>query len=179
VAPVHAAAGADGLLVTCAEGGDLWRTTSYGFIHDDAHGLLVDLPDAAAMEVALEFTGDQQFDQAGILLRADERHWIKAGVEYADGHLNVGAVVTRDVSDWSTWPVDWLGRRIGLRASRHGDAVTIRARADDGPWRLLRLAPIDPSLPWRAGPYACAPTRPGLTVRFVDWTIGAADDALH
>ena len=167
------------LVVECAEGSDLWRVTSYGFVHDDGHGLLADLPDGTAMEVGFRMAGRQQFDQAGLLLRADERHWIKAGVEFADGHLNVGAVVTHELSDWSTWPVEWAGGEIRLRASRRGDAVTVRAHGGDGRWRLLRLAPIDPGLPWRAGPFACAPSRAGLRVGFTDWWIGPADEVLH
>jgi uncharacterized protein len=166
-------------VVECAEGSDAWRITSYGFVHDDAHGLLADLPDGAAMEVGFVLGGSEQFDQAGLLVRADERHWVKAGVEVADGALNVGAVVTREVSDWSTWPVDWAGREVRIRASRRGDAVTVRARAEGSAWRLLRLAPIDADLPWRAGPFACAPSRAGLTVRFTDWRLLPAEDALH
>lgn len=167
------------LLVESRPESDLWRVTSYGFVHDDGHGLLVDLPDGTAVEVSFVVDYDQSFDQAGVLLRADERHWIKAGVEYADGAPQVGAVVTRDVSDWSTSPhPQWQGREVTVRASRSGDAVTVRARTD-GDWQLVRVAPIDPALPWRAGPFTCAPTRAGLVVRFTGFTLGPADSALH
>jgi regulation of enolase protein 1 (concanavalin A-like superfamily) len=158
---------------------DLWRITSYGFVHDDGHGLLVDLPDGRAVEVSFVADFDQQFDQAGVLLRADERHWVKSGVEYADGAPQVGAVVTIEVSDWSMAPVpQWHGREVTVRASRSGDAVTIRARAD-GPWQLVRLAPLDPTLGWKAGPFTCAPTSAGLVVRFTRFAIGPADISLH
>ena len=101
----------------------------------------------------------EQFDQAGVLVRADERHWVKAGVEVSDGAPQLGAVATRGVSDWSVAPVpDWAGCVVTVRASREGDALTVRARAA-GPWQLVRVAPLDPSLTWLAGPYACAPTR--------------------
>ncbi|HBX82396.1 MAG TPA: DUF1349 domain-containing protein, partial [Propionibacteriaceae bacterium] len=114
------------------------------------------------------------------LLRADAEHWIKAGVEFADGRLWLGAVVTSGVSDWSTGQVDeWAGREITLRLSRAGDAVTVRARCGDEPWRLVRLAPIDPALAWRAGPFCASPTRAGLSVRFTAWRQGPADAALH
>ena len=169
----------DDLLVTSRLESDLWRTTSYGFVHDDGHGLLVDLPDGTAVEVSFLADFDQQFDQAGVLVRADERHWVKAGVEYADGAPQVGAVVTRDVSDWSTSPhPEWHGREVTVRASRSGDALTVRARTD-GVWQLVRLAPIDPALPWRAGPFTCAPTRAGLVVRFTRFAVGSADSSLH
>ncbi|GAB94882.1 hypothetical protein BJY21_002107 [Kineosphaera limosa] len=170
----------DRLVVTPARGSDLWRHTSYGFVHDDAPALLGDLPDGRAVEVDFVLGGSEQFDQAGVLLRADAEHWIKAGVEFSDGRLMAGAVVTAGVSDWSTGPVDdWAGRQITVRASRSGAAVTVRARCGDEPWQLLRLAPIDPQLPWRAGPFCASPTRAGLRVEFAAWRLGPADDSLH
>jgi uncharacterized protein len=44
---------------------------------------------------------------------------------------------------------------------------------------LVRLAPIDRELPWRAGPFTCAPSRSGLVVRFTRFALGAADTSLH
>lgn len=168
------------LVVQPAEGSDLWRHTSYGFVHDDAPALLAPLEDGRAVEIGFVLGGSEQFDQAGVLLRADAEHWIKAGVEFADGRLTAGAVVTAGVSDWSTGPVhDWADREITVRASRSGDAVTVRARCGDEPWRLLRLAPIDPELTWSAGPFCASPTRSGLTVEFTSWRVGPADATLH
>ena len=167
------------LLVTAREASDFWRTTSYGFVHDDGHGLLAPFPDGTAVEVSFVADLTEQFDQAGLLVRADAENWVKAGVEYADGTAQLGAVVTSVVSDWSTGEVDWVGRTVTVRASRSGDALTVRARVDEEPWRLVRLAPIDPTLPWSAGPMTCGPSRAGLTVRFTSWTTGTADTTLH
>ncbi|WP_341849448.1 DUF1349 domain-containing protein [Streptomyces yokosukanensis] len=70
----------------------------------------------------------------------------------------MGAVVTHGVSDWSLAPVpDWHGRTVTVRASRSGDAVTVRARCGDGPWRMVRLAPLPPEAPTAAGPFCCSP----------------------
>ena len=179
VVPVSARVEGSDLLVVPRENSDLWRVTSYGFVHDDGHGLLVDLPDGSAVEVSFLADFGTQFDQAGILVRADETHWVKTGVEYADGAPQVGAVVTREVSDWSTAPFpDWHGREVTVRVSRSGDALTVRAKAG-GDWQLVRLAPIDPTLTWRAGPFCCSPTHGGLEVRFTGFALGAADAALH
>ena len=168
------------LLVTAAQGSDAWRHTAYGFVHDDAHGLLSPLPAEAAVEVTFTAAFTDQFDQAGVLLRADEETWVKAGVEYADGVPQVGAVVTLGRSDWSVRPVpEWAGRRVTVRLSRSGDAVTIRARADDEPFTLLRVAPFPAGLAADAGPFCCAPTRSGLTVRFHGWQTGPPDATLH
>ncbi|MPZ95098.1 MAG: DUF1349 domain-containing protein, partial [Propionibacteriales bacterium] len=106
--------------------------------------------------------------------------WVKAGVEISDGHPQLGAVATNGYSDWSMAPVpDWVGRTVTLRASRAGDALTLRACVDDEPWRMFRVVPLDPDLAADAGPYCCAPQHAGLQVRFHTFSTGPADRALH
>ena len=101
-----------GLVVTAVEASDFWRTTAYGFVHDDGHALLRPFPIGEAIEVSFVLDYDQQFDQAGVLVRASESTWVKAGVEISDGVAQVGAVVTHGVSDWSVAPVPhWVGSR--------------------------------------------------------------------
>jgi len=170
----------DGMFVTADEGSDAWRTTSYGFVHESEHALLAPLDDGQAVEVAFRVDLPEQFDQAGVFLRADAENWIKAGVECSDGTASLGAVVTRGMSDWSLSPVpEWSGRIATVRASLSSGAVTVRARIDEEPWRLVRVAPLDPGSAVSAGPFCCAPTRAGLTVQFVRWRITAADPELH
>lgn len=168
------------LVVTAAAESDLWRTTAYGYVHDDGHALLTDLPAGSAVEVSFLADLTEQFDQAGLLVRVDEQTWTHAGVEFADGVPQLGAVVTRGVSDWSTAPVpEWAGREVTIRASRAGDALAVRARCEDGPWRLVRLAPLAPDAAAQAGPACCAPSRAGLEVRFTRFATGPADESLH
>ena len=168
------------LRVTAAEGSDAWRVTSYGFVHDTEHALVAPFPAGSAMEVVFTADFDQQFDQAGLFVTAGADRWTKAGVEFADGHLQLGAVVTGPLSDWSVAPVDgWRGRRVRVRVSRAGDALTVRAGLDGEELRLVRVAPFPPDAEALAGPFTCAPTRAGLTVTFHAWAAGPADAALH
>ena len=170
--------GAD-LVVTAVEGSDFWRTTAYGFVHDDGHALLAPFDNGEAIEVSFVLDYDRQFDQAGVFVRAGDTAWVKAGVEISDGVAQVGAVVTHGVSDWSVAPVPhWVGSTVTVRLSRGDDALTIRARSGADPWQLVRVAPW-PSGPASAGPLCCAPTRTGLRVRFTGWTRGESDAALH
>ena len=178
--PVGVTPDGDDLVVTAAEGSDAWRVTSYGFVHDNEHALLAPLSAGTAVEVEFDVTMSEQFDQAGLFLRVSSECWTKAGIEYVDGVLNLGAVVTDGRSDWSSGPVpEWAGRRATVRASRSGDAVTVRARVDDEPFRMVRLFPLDPQLALAAGPYLCAPTRADLTVRFRRWELTDPDSSLH
>jgi regulation of enolase protein 1 (concanavalin A-like superfamily) len=171
---------ADDLTVTAREESDAWRLTAYGFVHDTEHALLAPLAVGEAMEVSFRAPWDGQFDQAGIFVRVDEENWMKAGVEFADGHLGLGAVVTAGRSDWSVgWVDEWLDSEITVRVSRWPDALIVRARADEDEWRLVRVAPFDGDAAASAGPLLAAPTRAGLTVRFTRWERSAADASLH
>ncbi|CAM8629928.1 DUF1349 domain-containing protein [Candidatus Planktophila dulcis] len=167
------------LAVEAAAESDWWRTTAYGFIHDDGHALLKDFPNESAVEVSFILNYTQQFDQAGIFITSDAKNWVKAGVEFCDGFPQVGAVVTQINSDWSVAPVpEWMNKEVTIRVSRSGDAVSMRAGIN-GDLRLVRVAPLDPSLSWSAGPMFCAPTRAGLVVTFTKWAQGEADSKLH
>ncbi|MFE7189525.1 DUF1349 domain-containing protein [Kitasatospora sp. NPDC057541] len=178
--PERTEADGSGLVVTARRRSDFWRTTGYGFVRDDGHALLSGFPQGGATEVTFVADFDTLYDQAGLMIRVDAGTWIKAGVEMNDGVPHVGAVVTRGVSDWSLAPVpDWRGQEVTVRASRSGDAVTIRARSGSGPWQLVRLAPLAPDAPATAGPFCCSPERDGLRVRFTRFTQGPADSALH
>ena len=167
------------LKVSTVHESDFWRNTSYGFVHDSGHALLTDFPANSSMEVTflLDYTG--QFDQAGIIVHSDSQHWIKAGVESADGSPQVGAVVTSINSDWSLAPVtQWMGKLVTVRASRTTDALTIRARCGEDD-QLIRLAPMDASLAWKGGPHCASPISESLEITFTKWTHGDADLALH
>jgi regulation of enolase protein 1 (concanavalin A-like superfamily) len=177
--PVNAVQENSQLKVTTVHESDFWRNTSYGFVHDSGHALLKDFPANTSMEVSFILDYSGQFDQAGIIVHSDSQHWIKAGVESADGFPQVGAVVTSINSDWSLAPVPtWMGKVVTVRASRTSDALTIRARCG-GDDQLIRVAPIDASLPMSAGPHCASPISTSLEVTFTRWTHGDADLALH
>ncbi|WP_336630885.1 MULTISPECIES: DUF1349 domain-containing protein [unclassified Microbacterium] len=168
------------LRVTAVEGSDAWRRTAYGFVHDSEHALVAPLPVGSAMEVVVDADFSGEFDQAGLFVRADAERWTKAGVEFADGVLGAGAVVTDGRSDWSVGAVpEWAGRRLRVRISRGEDALTVRAGIDGEPLRLLRVAPFPGDLVAEAGPFLCAPTRAGFEVVFTGWRRTAADLSLH
>ncbi len=172
----------DDLVVTTGKDTDFWHRTSYGFTHDDGHFLGAPLAGDAAVEVTFEADFSHQFDQAGLMLRAAPALWLKTGVERADGQLYASVVVTVGMSDWSVTPLpdSARGAPLTFRASRAGDAVTVRCRIGDEPgWRLLRVAYLPPEAVVSAGPMCCSPTRAGLSVRFAPVRVGAPDATLH
>jgi len=172
----------DALVVVTGKDTDFWQKTSYGFVHDDGHFLGTPLEGDVAIEVTFLTDFEGAFDQAGLMLRAGPELWIKTGVELSDGVLYAGAVVTVGMSDWSVSPLpdSARGQALTFRASRSGDAVTVRYRVgDEDGWRFLRLAYFPPEAEVSAGPMCCSPTREGLSVRFEPVRVGPPDASLH
>jgi regulation of enolase protein 1 (concanavalin A-like superfamily) len=162
---------------------DFWRTTAYGFVHDDGHFLGAPFAGDRAIEVTFSGEFAEQFDQAGLMLRAGPDLWIKAGVELSDGVLFASAVVTRGTSDWSVAPLlarSSAAQWITIRASRAGDGVTLRYRVGrNGDFRMLRVAFLPPAAELVAGVMCCSPSRGGLLVRFEPVRLGPPDARLH
>jgi uncharacterized protein len=145
---------------------DYWRVTHYGFIRDS--GPFRYQTQSGDFEASVHITGKYRelYHQAGLMIRIDEKNWIKSGIEYVHGVQNISAVVTRDVSDWSVIPRTDNSESLWLRMQRHGDAVQIEYSIDAKTWTMLRLAYFPPSVPVQIGMVAAAPGKESFEVRF-------------
>ncbi len=127
---------AAGLEVETGEKTDFWRETFYGFVRDTGHAWLA--PVDGDFSLSARFRGDysQLYDQAGLMLRRDDRTWIKTGIEFTDGLMHFSVVVTGPRSDWSVVPLprgDARDRGCGAAdPARRRGAGAVRARW----WRL-------------------------------------------
>ncbi len=167
------------LTVETGDRKDFWRETHYGFVHDDGHVYGREVEGDFAATVAFSAEYGELYDQAGLMVRLDERNWIKAGVEYTDGRHHLSVVATRDFSDWSVRPLDGDPREVRLRISRYGDVARVEAALGEGPFEMLRLAYLRPGGSAFVGPMCCSPQRAGLIVRFREFRIGEPARDLH
>jgi regulation of enolase protein 1 (concanavalin A-like superfamily) len=151
---------------------DFWRETFYGFVRDSGHAWLRPVDGDFSVEARFRGAYETLYDQAGLMLRVDERSWIKTGVEFTDGLMHFSVVVTGPRSDWSVIPLEGGPEtEVAARLTRHGDAVRVQYALNGGPWRMARLAPFVGG-PSRAGIMACSPERGGFRARFEGVTIG-------
>ena len=81
---------------------DFWRTTHTGQILDNGHFLYLPVRGNFTLQGRIAGSFNAQFDQVSLMVRLDERNWIKCGLELFNGAINSGVVATRDFSDWST-----------------------------------------------------------------------------
>ena len=174
----------DVLTVSVDPSTDFWRETGYGYIRDSGHVYGEVLAGDLDVSVRMRCTLGVQYDQAGVMLRADERTWLKTGVEFFEGRARLSTVLTLGRSSWMVTDLPAGTDEIVLRVSRRGDAVEVRYVIEDGPAELAALVFMPPGREVLAGVMAAAPEGPGFRVTFHDlriterdWSGVAGDDS--
>jgi regulation of enolase protein 1 (concanavalin A-like superfamily) len=165
----------DVLTVSVDPSTDFWRETGYGYIRDSGHVYGEVLAGDLDVSVRMRYTLGTQYDQAGVMLRADERTWLKTGVEFFEGRARLSTVLTLGRSSWMVTDLPAGTDEIVLRVSRRGDAVEVRYVIEDGPAELAALVFIPPGREVLAGVMAAAPEGPGFRVTFHDLRITEPD----
>ncbi|MCQ1949933.1 DUF1349 domain-containing protein [Arthrobacter sp. zg-Y859] len=169
----------DSLTLETAASTDFWRETHYGFIRDTGHFFYTEV--TGDFVATATFSGDftTLYDQAGLMLRTDERTWLKTGVENSDGALQLSTVITNGTSDWSLRPLSTAQHEITLRLTRQATAVHVQylepGGSDGQQWNSLRLGYLPLKSRCQIGLMACSPERGGLNVRFTDFSIAPSD----
>ena len=166
------------LQVATGERTDFWRETHYGFVRDNGHFFYTEVEGDFSAGVTFDAQFEHLYDQAGLMLRLDERHWVKAGVEYSGGERLLSTVVTRERSDWSVTSLNADALEVRFRLTRQGGSLLVQA-LQEGHTRLLRLADFPASSPIKVGVMCCTPERSGLGVSFRDFYIGPPRGELH
>lgn len=159
------------LQIEVEAGTDFWRITHYGFIRDNGHFWYLEKEGNFVATVKITGQYSDLYDQAGLLIRVNEQHWIKTGIELVGGVQQVSAVVTRGFSDWSVAPLKNNPASIWLKLTRQHDYVEIRYSFDNQNFDLLRLAYFPPNVSAQIGAMAAAPEGKGFAVLFEDFTL--------
>ncbi|WP_259404235.1 DUF1349 domain-containing protein [Hymenobacter sp. HSC-4F20] len=172
-APKQATVSDNKLQVQVEGGTDFWRVTHYGFIRDNGHFYYQEQAGDFLAKVKVVGHYRELYDQAGLMIRLDEKNWIKTGIEYVHGVQNVSAVVTREVSDWSVVPRQDSPPAVWLTLLRKGDYVEIQYSFDNKEFKMLRLAyfPPTPGKKVQIGLMCAAPDGKGFPVEFEDFSV--------
>ena len=165
----------DLVTVSVDTGTDFWRETGYGYVRDSGHVYGEVLAGDLDVSVRVRCALGVQYDQAGVMLRADERTWLKTGMEFFEGRPRLSTVLTLGRSSWMVTDLPAGTDDIVLRVSRRGDAVEVRYVLEDGPAELAALAFLPPGREVLAGVMGAAPEGPGFRVTFHDLRITERD----
>lgn len=164
-----------GLEVETGPKTDFWQKTYYEFRRDDGHFYYTEAEGDFSAVVTFDGEYAVLYDQAGVMVRGDSQHWLKAGVEFSDGAMNLSTVITRDgESDWSVISIPNLQGPQRVRITRSGGALFSHFQTSEGIWSLMRLGSLPLPQRVKVGPMCCSPERTGLIVRFLDFEVADA-----
>jgi len=158
---------------------DFWRKTHYGFTVDD--GPFCYLNVGGEFEATVKITGAYQtrFDQMGLMIRKDEKNWIKTGVEFVDEKINISAVVTLERSDWSVIALEEKPKSVWLKVIRIADSVKIMYSLNAKDFAMIRLAYFPENTPVMVGLTAASPDGKGFEALFEDFELSHLPDAIR
>jgi len=160
------------LEVTTDHGTDFWRETHYGFIRDNGHFLAYATDGDFTAELKVRGNYTELYDQAGMMVRIDAEHWVKAGIELTDEIPGLGSVLTLPRSDWATGIFAGDPREFWIRATVAKGVLKLQSSFDGRQWPTLRLAAFPKAGRYLVGPMCCTPERAGLEVTFLDFRVG-------
>jgi regulation of enolase protein 1 (concanavalin A-like superfamily) len=161
----------DRLLAVTDAATDFWQETHYGFARDSGHFFGCETTGDFTAQLRIQADYTALYDQAGLMVRLDPHHWIKAGIELSDGQAMLSSVLTDGRSDWATAPYGGDPADFWLRVTVAAGVIRVQASADGRRWPLVRLAPFPRAASYRVGPMCCTPERAGLAVEFMDFTV--------
>lgn len=161
----------NGLSMFVTPQSDYWRVSHYGFTVDDAPFYYATY--GGEFEAKVKITGNYKarFDQMGLMLRTDQEHYIKAGVEFVDGKYNLSTVVTHNKSDWSVITLEKTPPALWIKAVRRLDAVEIFYSFDDKNYIMMRNAPLQDNTPVMVGLMAACPDGEGFNAVFENFKV--------
>jgi uncharacterized protein len=160
----------NGLEICTREKSDFWQRTHYGFQRDNGHCLFTRISGDFTVVTQVECVMQAQYDQCGLMIRADEDNWIKASTERESEHASrLGSVVTNlGWSDWASQDVDIVPEQMWYRISRSKNDFLLEYSFSGSTWLQMRVAHLhsaDDQL--KVGPYACSPIGKNFRCRFL------------
>eukprot|EP01087_Luapelamoeba_hula_P019351 TRINITY_DN6397_c0_g1_i1.p1 TRINITY_DN6397_c0_g1~~TRINITY_DN6397_c0_g1_i1.p1 ORF type:complete len:240 (+),score=49.77 TRINITY_DN6397_c0_g1_i1:12-731(+) len=182
---------------------DYWRRTYYKplLVKDDGPAFVSwqqgNTPLMAQVTLKITRSPGAQFDQGGIMVRLDEQHWIKTGIEVVDNIPRLSCVVTNEFSDWSTQA--WSSLSLTIRVSQTGDSSYVVEALAPSPsphsssnntestattWQLVRICHLSGGSAEGArvglGVFGCCPVQQNnCHIEFTDFSITHGIEFAH
>ena len=149
---------------------DLWQNTYYGFQHDNAPFVQINIcKKYFSFTIKVKYLSEKRFDQAGIILYLDSNNWLKASVEYENSDISrLGSVVTNNgFSDWATVDISSNIKEMYYRLSRRENDFCIENASDGKNFKQMRICHMNKATDKiNFGIYACSPETSSFKATF-------------
>lgn len=154
-----------GMNVLAREKTDFWQSAHHNFAKDNGHFFYAYRMGDFSMTLKWSFVTLNQFQQCGIMVRIDEKNWIKASLMYDDAaYPKLGSAVTqRGYSDWAPQNMPLPLNEIWYRISKKDGDYVVSYSLDGKNFIQIRLAALLADQPEvKVGAYICSPKVSGF-----------------
>jgi regulation of enolase protein 1 (concanavalin A-like superfamily) len=145
---------------------DFWRKTFYGYVTDNGHFMSTPVAGDFMFQARVDGNYSALYDQAGLMVRLDDKHWMKCGTELVDNQRWASAVFTHDFSDWSTMPDLTQRGAVYWRVVRQKDSIEARCSLDGEKFVTVRQGYFPAQQKVMVGVMCCAPEGSGFDATF-------------
>jgi uncharacterized protein len=155
-----------GVVVRAKPKTDFWRKTFYGYITDNGHFFHLPVSGEFTFEARVIGKYASLYDQAGLMVRLDEKHWMKCGSEFFEQRRWASVVFTHDFSDWST--LDDLSQTgpVWWRVARKKDSIEAQCSTDGKTFLTVRQGYFPAAVEVQVGIMSAAPEGAGFEAVF-------------
>jgi regulation of enolase protein 1 (concanavalin A-like superfamily) len=166
---------AGGVLTVRSKGKtDFWRKTFYGYVTDNGHFMYVSMLGEFTLQARIDGNYSALYDQAGLMVRLDEKHWMKCGSEFVEGKRWASVVFTHDFSDWSTMEDLAQNGPVWWRVVRKKDSIEAQCSKDGEKFMTIRQGYFPADVKVMVGVMCAAPEGAGFDAVFDQLTIEKA-----
>lgn len=159
------------ITVTSAPQTDFWRKTHSGVIRDNGHFYGQPVTGDFMAEAKISGQYNALYDQAGLMVRADEANWLKCGIEFVKDVQYASAVVTRGYSDWSMMALAQRPPALWIHVTRHGVTLEVYYSLDGTQYTMLRQAYLTAANTVNVGVMCASPEGSGFPVTFEGFAV--------
>jgi len=145
---------------------DFWRKTFYGYVTDNGHLFSVPVFGDFLFQARVNGKYAALYDQAGLMVRLDEQHWMKCGTELFENKRWASVVFTHDFSDWSTMEDLSQSEAVYWRVARKKDSIEAQCSKDGQNFLTIRQGYFPPFAEVQVGIMCAAPEGGGFEASF-------------
>ena len=155
-----------GMRTSCKAGTDFWQNDAANIHKDSGHFFYLPKSENFTLTLCWDAPLSGNFDQCGIMVRANEKNWIKASLMFDD--INSPSVATcatvNGFSDWSSHKLWRFQEKIYYRIKRIGDDYIVYYSLDGEKFEQIRLFHMQSEISLvLAGAYVCSPKSANFT----------------
>lgn len=154
-----------GMKVLSRDKTDFWQSLHHKFYKDDGHFFFTRKTGDFSLVIRWDFETNGNFDQCGIMLRIDERNWLKASVMFENFRQPMlGSCATNNgYSDWAAQDIPMGINQIWYKIKRIRGDYVIYFSLDGIKFKQIRMLHLLNDMPEvKVGAYVCSPQREGF-----------------